>query len=213
MGGRTEQGRQGTGRSQGVLQWLPVGISAAALSVSAFSAGTAFAQSRLEAVFQPLQFQISRGAQSVAYQIASSDGAARCEIPGYEIDFSCRTGAYREFAQIYYDRTALEMAFADLDVLESGDYTIRSTGQLPGAAYAPGETVYDYCFVHTVSAAGQKELWLLYYELDPAAGTVRGPFRASDTILLSQAPEGSSREKMLEDYRTLYDRVNALPGR
>lgn len=205
--------KTGTASLERIRQWLPIGISVAALILSLFNTGVSFEQSKLEEIFRPLNFDISRGKQSVNYQIQDSNGAVLREIPGYETNFSCKTGAYREFTQIYYDGTALEMAFADMDVLESGDYVIRSTGQIPSTNDISEGKAYDYCFVRTVAASGQKELWLIYYELDLSENTVRGPFRVSDTILLQlQNQEGASKANMLKNYQKLYELVNALPG-
>ena len=84
-----------------IQQWLPIGISLAALILSIFNAGASVEQNKLEEVFRPLNFDISRGEQSVYYQISNYEGAVLHKIPGYEIDFSIKTGAYQEFAQIY----------------------------------------------------------------------------------------------------------------
>ena len=194
-----------------IQQWLPIGISLAALILSIFNAGASVEQNKLEEVFRPLNFDISRGEQSVYYQISNYEGAVLHKIPGYEIDFSIKTGAYQEFAQIYYDGTTLELAFADMNVLESGDYVIRSSGQIPPMDRLPGDTIYDYCFVRTVAASGEKELWLIYYELDLGENTVKGPFKASDTILLQKGQDDPAKENMLDNYLKLYEMVNALP--
>ena len=196
-------------------QWLPIGISILALIASLVDVRVVLEQNEREKIFSPLNFRVFRGAQTATYQVASPDGTLLQEIPGYEIVFSCQTGAYREFTQIYYDGTTLEMASADLDVLKSAEEQrpITSTGQIPQTGHSPGETAYDYCFILTTSAAGQRELWLLYYELDLAANTVRGPFRASDTLLLSlQDPEDPAKADMLRNYQALYALVEALPG-
>lgn len=73
--------------------------------------------------------------------------------------------------------------------------------------------IYDYYFIYTVSASGQKELWLVYYELDLEQKKVKGPFKTDDVILLSleNEPESPKRE-MLENYQKLYEIVNTLPG-
>ena len=201
-------------RREGLRLWLPILISAAALGLSLFNTGASLARSRLEAVFRPLNFEVSRGAQTVVYQISDAGGSTLLELPGYETSLSCQTGAYQEFTQIYYDGINLEMASADMDVLESGDYVIQSKGQIPPGTYAPGETAYDYCFVRTVAASGQRALWLIYYELDLAENTVRGPFRAGDTILLSlESPTlESAKAEMLRNYQALCEMVDALPG-
>lgn len=198
----------------GYLQhWLPIVISMVALLFSIPNDWMSLEQGKREKVFQPLHFEVSRGEQSLYYQISNPDGTGLRKIPGYEIDFSCKTGAYQEFAQIYYDGTTLEMAFADMDVLESGDYVIASKGQIPPSDYIQGEKIYDYCFVRTVAASGEKELWLIYYELDLLENTIKGPFKASDAILLLMQDEGTSaKADMLKNYQTLYEMVNALPG-
>lgn len=191
--------------------WLPTALSIAALLISLFSSAVTFRQSKLEAIFQPLNFTVSRGEQSVYYEIKFPDGTTD-KIPGYDSKLSPATGAYQEFTQIYYDGTTLESQFADLDVLESGKYIIHSTGQLPDFTYVPGEKVYDYSFIHTISASGERRLWLIYYELDPLQKTVEGPFKATDTILLllNQEQE-SSKLEMLRNYQKLCEMVNRLP--
>lgn len=153
-------------------------------------------------------------AAALGLSLFNAGGSTLLELPGYETSLSCQTGAYQEFTQIYYDGINLEMASADMDVLESGDYVIQSKGQIPPGTYAPGETAYDYCFVRTVAASGQRALWLIYYELDLAENTVRGPFRAGDTILLSlESPTlESAKAEMLRNYQALCEMVDALPG-
>lgn len=197
-----------------VRQWLPIGISLAALLLSLFNSGVSFGQSKLEEVFLPLHLEVSRGEPSMSYQISTPDGTVLQEVPGYETKFSCRTGACQEFAQIYYDGAELDLQFVDLDVLESGDYVIQSKGQLPSSSFIPGEPVYDYCFIRTVSASKQTELWLVYYEIDPLENTVKGPFKASSTILLLlQNQADSPKTDMLKHYQSLCEMADALPGK
>lgn len=207
----TQEAKQETSHDKPFQFWLSTTLSIAALVISIFSSVVAFQQSQLEAIFQPLNFNVSRGEQSVYYEIKASDGTTY-KIPAYETNISPATGAYQEFAQIYYDGTAMEFQFADLNVLESGKYIIHSTGQIPSANHVLGEKAYDYCFIHTISASGERNLWLIYYELDPLQKTVKGPFKANDTILLLlNQEEESSKMEMLRNYQKLYEMVNRLP--
>lgn len=192
-------------------RWLPIVISAVALIFSAFNTGITLQQNKLNEIFSSANFEVSQGTQSLSYQISDVNGTY--ELPAYETELSTTTGALQEFAQIYYDGVNLEIANATFNVEKSGDYIISSKGQIPRQNYVSGELVYDYYFIYTVSASGQKELWLVYYELDLEQKTVHGPFKTDDVILLSLENEiESPKKEMLENYQKLYEIVNTLPG-
>lgn len=192
-------------------RWLPIVISAVALIFSAFNTGITLQQNKLNEIFSSANFEVSQGTQSLSYQISDVDDTY--ELPAYETNFTNTTGAFQEFAQIYYDGTNLKIANTSLDILESGNYVIDSEGQIPKQNYVSDELIYDYYFIYTVSASGQKELWLVYYELDLGEKTVKGPVKTDDVILLSleNEPESPKRE-MLENYQKLYEIVNTLPS-
>lgn len=192
-------------------RWLPIVISAVALIFSAFNTGITLQQNKLNEIFSSANFEVSQGTQSLSYQISDVDDTY--ELPAYETNFTNTTGAFQEFAQIYYDGTNLKIANTSLDILESGNYVIDSEGQIPKQNYVSDELIYDYYFIYTVSASGQKELWLVYYELDLEEKTVKGPVKTDDVILLAleDEPESPKRE-MLENYQKLYEIVNTLPS-
>lgn len=192
-------------------RWLPIVISAVALIFSAFNTGITLQQNKLNEIFSSANFEVSQGTQSLSYQISDVDDTY--ELPAYETNFTNTTGAFQEFAQIYYDGTNLKIANTSLDILESGNYVIDSEGQIPKQNYVSDELIYDYYFIYTVSASGQKELWLVYYELDLGEKTVKGPVKTDDVILLAleDEPESPKRE-MLENYQKLYEIVNTLPS-
>lgn len=192
-------------------RWLPIVISVVALIFSVFNTGITLQQKKLNEIFSPATFEVDKGDQSISYKISDVDGTYK--LPAYETTLSTTTGALREFAQIYYDGVNLDIVNTTFNVEKSSDYIITSKGQIPKQNYVSDELIYDYYFIYTVSASGQKELWLVYYELDLDKKTVKGPVKTDDVILLAleDEPESPKRE-MLENYQKLYEIVNTLPS-
>ena len=194
-----------------LLRCLSLVISIAVSFFSILSTIVEWQQNKQNTIFGQTNLEVSRDEQSFNYQISDVDDTY--ELPAYETNFTNTTGAFQEFAQIYYDGTNLKIANTSLDILESGNYVIDSEGQIPKQNYVSDELIYDYYFIYTVSASGQKELWLVYYELDLGEKTVKGPVKTDDVILLAleDEPESPKRE-MLENYQKLYEIVNTLPS-
>lgn len=192
-------------------RWLPIVISVVALIFSVFNTGITLQQKKLNEIFSPATFEVDKGDQSISYKISDVDGTY--ELPAYETKLFTTTGALREFAQINYNGVNLDIVNTTFNVKKSSDYIITSEGQIPKQNYVSDEFIYDYYFIYTVSASGQKELWLVYYTLDLEQKTVDGPFKTDDVILLSleNEPESPKRE-MLESYQKLYEIVNTLPS-
>ena len=194
--------------------WLPIILAIIAIILTLVTMKLQGQMDALERVFQPLNFSVSRGDPTAFYQISDLSGNVLSEIPAYSVRIQADTGAYREFTQIRYNGVdELELASADLNVLESGQYEIISNGQIPISDYpADTDVVYDYFFIYTVSASGERELWLVYYELDLTSQAVSGPFKESQTSLLLLGTQMSpSKSTMMQNFWDLSERVAALP--
>lgn len=192
-----------------LLDGITLGISVLSLLASVVIGSQQVEQAReqaeMEEIFKPISYEIEEEEDSFVYTF----GETRVERPYPKIRFT--TGRPQEFSIIVVENGAWSVTSCNLSPTEEYSIGQIKTG-MPETSFEAGTRyAYDYFFLYFKDAAGKASLDMIYYQIDLETGTVSGPARCSELELVVDSGDDPCRERMLDRYRELLEKVAALP--
>lgn len=170
---------------------------------------SAIIQRNIDALYQPLEFEVERGEPCGIY--------GNTGITAYSTNIHIKNGSFTQIYVISYNEIEEKFAIAgthfEPKTLKNLVFT-ASANPVYKDPSIPASELYDYFFIYTLAANGTRYLNCYYYVLDIGNEKVDGPFQAAEieciNISDSEPLPSYSYEQMLYYYQMLMNKIDTI---